>query len=67
MDEFIPDRGNMPHVLSTGICSVSPGQHIHLSLSIKKYRLFQFLLESGVSHTSLNNELLGIKLYMPFD
>ena len=59
--------GIMPHVVSTSIYSWSLGRHIHPSPSIKKYRLFQFLLESAVSHTSLNNELLGTKLYMPFN
>ena len=67
MDRFMPNGGNMPHVLSMGIYLVSLGWHIHSSLSMKKYRLFQFLLESGVPHTSLNNGLLGIKLYIPFD
>ena len=67
MDGFILDECSMPHVVSTGIRSVSLGWHIHSSPSMKKYRLFQFLLESRVPHTSLNDGLLCTKLYMPFD
>ena len=57
----------MPPVVSTGMCSVSPGRHIHSSPYKKKYQFFQFLFEFGVSYTSLNNGLLGTKLYLPFD
>ena len=40
IDEYIPDGGNMPYVVSTGINFLSLGRHIHLSPSMKKYRLF---------------------------
>ena len=57
----------MPQVVLMSMCSVSLGRQIHSSPSRKKYQFFQFLLESEVSYASLNNELLGTKLYMPFD
>ena len=53
----------MPQVVSTSMCSVSLGRHVHSSPSRKKNRFFQFLIESGVSYMSLNNGLLGIKLF----
>ena len=57
----------MPQVVSTGMCFGSLGWHIHSSPSRKKNRFFQFLMESRVSYTILNNGLLGTKLYMPLD
>ena len=59
-DEHLPDGGIMPQVLSTGMNSWSLGWHIQSSPSKKKYRLFQFLFELGVSHDNLKTtSLLG--------
>ena len=66
-DRHIPDRGIMPQVLSTGMNSWSSGWHIQSSPSRKKHRLFQFLLELGVSQTGLGDGFLGRKLYIPLD
>ena len=36
IDGYIPNGGNMPHLVLTGINSLSLGRHIHSSPSMKK-------------------------------
>ena len=57
IDRIKPESLMMPQVLSKplGIVSHSSGRHTQSVPLIKKYLPFQFLLESGISDTSLSD------------
>ena len=61
--EGLPNSLTIPHVLSNPLSMLahSSGLHTHSIPLTKKYIFFQFLLESGMSDTSLSDDFLAKK------
>ena len=68
-DSTKPESLTMPQVLSKllGIVTHSSWWHTQSFPWMKKYLLFQFLLELGMSDTNLSDFFLVAKWYIPLD